>query len=1550
MNRDLIHVLLNTTDKNNRLERSLLQGSTNKTFVLSLLDNEKLVKLDSSVAEVSVAVLYNPRMINSKLVYDGSYIETKADTGYDITISDETLNGVDFSMINIPFKEEFVTYAGNCKLIIRVESNGINMYTYSMDYTVDLNEGYFSTSIPNNLPKFEDVKKMVTDVQTALNSTNTKVSTNTNEIASAKADIATRAKADLSNVGDFSSSPDGAILYKKDGQLKSTGLTVLGDVINASGKRLQVDEIDTNPNTLNLGKNISVHENGGFIEYHTNTLNKDFLLMDYENDPINGTQKPIYYKRGTKQNVIIQSAETTLMSDVRTINIPSVSIDRQIQIITMNFNKALNNFCMEFVVNGKPVAYYPSLNAWNGLESGYTIVKGRNNLQLKPFFSSMKEYSYKINIKGSSTIDLMGNGVLPYYSLTFNEIDRLNVALEEDISPEKTRDSLQTLTGDARLDSSAIKNLTASKTTAEIARDLEGLAVGSKLDYTKALDNLPNIPSPETGDTVKTKLESLIGNGRLDSSAIKNLPQYNTAEQIRDKLISLPQGSRLGIEDLDNVESTISGDYIKTELETLTGDYRLDSSAIKNLPSGVDLSNYSLKDLTNVIQSNFDSKLNASKLYQELKNRVPARVNDVYKYYEEMGSVDFTTLDADIIHVVYQITVEGEVIQQTLPSTIEDKIIFVEIIYSKGITNGSVIISPDTGEMIDGTNNSVTLEGNKAHGVFFPENLNWDYIPFEELSHNFGITIKDGKLDNGGVTDITVENIDLVAGAQSNELTMRAGVTFEDESKNDFFAGKIQSLDNSIRISKIADGVCDLAKGFEDHNEGILAFVGNDQVLNSKYGKSKLYFGDIRVKGGTFVYQDLNTKSFVIQDTDPQDDPNVSGGTTFIIGLYYEPDPSYENTLTQDGSIELELVDGNDIPIIDVNGNPMGNKIDYKAGDKIGKEIYFGEVQAKAYTEVHLKIKMDFATEEMISVGSNTCILLQSTSKKESGGLALLSFMAYTGYRLEFDTKYYGFNSLNLSRTLVFPEPETLIDNDFFNLGQNLYLDVATKAKVSIQNYELNIKDNGTDIPVWNLTKFYNTLDSHYISGKQYKVTATLTDKDDAFEVALLHYTGTDSIPERPKVLSYNNSNPVFTTGWEIVDSMFITEDVVSGEHKQSKTFTIPNNSKGIAIIMYAVNSQIPMTLKLKDLEGDITPWFNKVIIKDNSHISEKYMEEHDYIYRSIVKTPSGISAYRYTSNSTDTKVPIGNVSGGDNKIINDNSWTDAGSDDPQKVQGDLKFLTDGSATINYTMQCYNEQSTLNQVQFWLAKVNGDGTFTEVPNSKIATTIEANRVKPKMVSSPKFTFEVNQNDSYRMFMKSDKDDGFFIESKTDGVPMVRFDIEFDEITEFEQNTLDKLEFLDGEIVITQEAQDAGISTAKLADDSVTKEKINVDVAGNGLGQNLDGSLEVNVDDSTVEISADTLQVKDGGITEAKLDSAVTAKLNTGYAETVGDGVATSFTITHNLGTLDVIPAMYRVDTGECVQCNVSRTNTNTITVGAFPAPATNNLRVLVKAI
>lgn len=67
----------------------------------------------------------------------------------------------------------------------------------------------------------------------------------------------------------------------------------------------------------------------------------------------------------------------------------------------------------------------------------------------------------------------------------------------------------------------------------------------------------------------------------------------------------------------------------------------------------------------------------------------------------------------------------------------------------------------------------------------------------------------------------------------------------------------------------------------------------------------------------------------------------------------------------------------------------------------------------------------------------------------------------------------------------------------------------------------------------------------------------------------------------------------------------------------------------------------------------------------------------------------------------------------------------------------------------------------------------------------------------------------------------------------------------------------------------------------------------------------------------------------------------------GYATTIGDGTATSFTITHDLNTLDVMVGIWESATGIEVNCDKARTGPNTVVLTFAVAPGINAYRVAV---
>jgi len=68
----------------------------------------------------------------------------------------------------------------------------------------------------------------------------------------------------------------------------------------------------------------------------------------------------------------------------------------------------------------------------------------------------------------------------------------------------------------------------------------------------------------------------------------------------------------------------------------------------------------------------------------------------------------------------------------------------------------------------------------------------------------------------------------------------------------------------------------------------------------------------------------------------------------------------------------------------------------------------------------------------------------------------------------------------------------------------------------------------------------------------------------------------------------------------------------------------------------------------------------------------------------------------------------------------------------------------------------------------------------------------------------------------------------------------------------------------------------------------------------------------------------------------------------GYAANVGDGTATSFALTHSLGTRDVVVGIYDNTTYEEVITDVVLTSTSVVTVTFAVAPASNAYRVVIK--
>ena len=151
--------------------------------------------------------------------------------------------------------------------------------------------------------------------------------------------------------------------------------------------------------------------------------------------------------------------------------------------------------------------------------------------------------------------------------------------------------------------------------------------------------------------------------------------------------------------------------------------------------------------------------------------------------------------------------------------------------------------------------------------------------------------------------------------------------------------------------------------------------------------------------------------------------------------------------------------------------------------------------------------------------------------------------------------------------------------------------------------------------------------------------------------------------------------------------------------------------------------------------------------------------------------------------------------------------------------------------------------------------------------------------------------------------------------------------------------------LEQAVVTVEEGSDAGATFRQT--------QVNGTIDSSNLIFTAFGTSAPSASESTAGIAEIATQAEtDTGTDDSRIVTPLKLKTWSGapkrYAAAFGDGSATSYTITHNLGSRDLTVAVYR-NSGNYdeVECDVEHSTTNTVTLKFSAAPTSNQYRVVV---
>lgn len=678
-------------------------------------------------------------------------------------------------------------------------------------------------------------------------------------------------------------------------------------------------------------------------------------------------------------------------------------------------------------------------------------------------------------------------------------------------------------------------------------------------------------------------------------------------------------------------------------------------------------------------------------------------------------------------------------------------------------------------------------------------NSQWNKIDLGDPSSSLGITVDDGTNNFADINLLKLLGIEASqpSGDSVDSVTLSA---FTDWSTlgSPTYGGKANAVlvepplqvfadsdsQNTNRL-KLAPGTFEAihAPGYLAYFDSMIDIVGKTSSATS-HADGAVYPTDVVVDNGVYIVKDMKGKAVGLQEAD-MGDPNITGGTDYLVAFRV----ALDGKAPADGFVQIYLAEkaefGQPVKLLeDFDGEPLVARRYYHKGDALEALEVLGVVNAKGLKEftMHVVDSFDNATIELLPRAKGISgIMVQALNTAAKTGLASVQYEVDTEQNIEFTRYYMGGDRMNIAWLTEYDMPTTEgaggVGADF---PDGIHLNNISNLKVGFVDKRMVLQDNGSNIVDFVLGKTEDAISTYAMRNKPLAVKLQLTNKDAAFRVALVKWTGKPDQYTKEIFDHRDNGTPVFQKDWALVDSLFIPEDVANEDHEVTHEFTVPSDAINYAVVIYPESEQQPTTLKLKMFNAGAKDPFYYYDVHESRKLNELHLEYDKGFYESVQEAV-GLYSLRYTINDTaeGNPMPCGVQSKGKAAITLDPTVNQVGGSAASGGEGALKFDKDGQAIINTLLNLWSEQAqgTTHPTEFWWVTVAPDGSMVEIPGSR--TTFPVSGDSSGTYPMKQFTMAVEAGDRIALRAKSDMPDGAFLKTISGKAPLVDVSIEFD---------------------------------------------------------------------------------------------------------------------------------------------------------------------------